>query len=330
MGDIDDVCLNIAIDGFNEDNHLQFCVPLSATKKIMKKKLVGWLLRNGAKRMPEIFWQSEWQLLLPVGNKNMVVRNIGIVSRKFAGSWKTEISCLFRDEDLLERLNSLLNLIVSKSPPVDIPHVPKIASVLDEGQEEEQMDRLLGLFLSSFDHGLPDAGQHVEHAVARPHRFRDHIHEWLRNAVYEPAETINWIKCTNDKCRTQWWRIPRGGLPEWGGDGFTCRDMGHICDDNRSVRQKIQHNEVEEPDLVTDRADGGMHQMFMINDHERLIEAEERFEATVGKAGSEDIPDEDQTEHFQPDIRVSGIPMTADQRSSTEVGKVVKSLSRVN
>jgi hypothetical protein len=57
--------------------------------------------------------------------------------------------------------------------------------------------------------------------------------------------------------------------------------MGHICDDNRSVRQKIQHNEVEEPDLVTDRADGGMHQMFMINDHERLIEAEERFEATT-------------------------------------------------
>jgi hypothetical protein len=53
--------------------------------------------------------------------------------------------------------------------------------------------------------------------------------------------------------------------------------------------------------------------------------------AIVGKAGSEDIPDEDQTEHFQPDIRMSGIPMTADQRSSTEVvGKVMKSLSRVN
>jgi hypothetical protein len=267
MGDIDDVCLDIVIDGFNEGNHLHFCVPLHANTKVTKQKLVGWLARKGAQRMPELFWQSEWQVLLPVGNKDMVVRNIGMVSRKFAGSWKTEISCLFKDEDLLQRLNSILDFIVSKSTPVEILHVPQIASGVDEGQEEEQMDRLLQIFFVSLGGGLPDP----DLVVARPFRVRDHIHEWLHNAVYEPAETINWIKCTNDNCRTEWWRIPRGGLPEWGADGFTCKDMGHICEDDDGVK---------EPDLVPDRADGDMHQMFMMND-QKLLEAEERFEATT-------------------------------------------------
>lgn len=266
-GDID-TCLPILIDAFNQDRiGLSICLPLcffepiipTNASKEMKKKLKKESFKNQTRILgniydsgvlPDTFWQSEWLIIVPDRHEDEL-KNIGTILRTYSNQkWTTQISFLYDDDDLIEKLKALVSVLEFRFEPTDEPpNDPLIVPMSKNADDIPIQERFLSLLVGIYD-GEIDI--HNKDDLPGNYSLRDHVSAWFSCAVYDfDPRAMKWIYCSTDSCINNWWMIPRGANFDSAPKIFTCASMGFICQcqPDRNVRRKLQHqtqNQIEE------------------------------------------------------------------------------------
>ena len=230
--------LDVAIEGYNAGEIHSICLPLTFMTMDQETKrstvIAAVLTKVGsqsADRFLRLFWQSPWQVLIPVTENSAIENVIGVFNEYNGTIWVPVITNMYPIHGVLSDTGEeVLRIIQSNFSMVKTNIEGKCENRGPVMALKERQSVIAGRFLGLLFTPTKSAWEVLSDDTASA--LTVHLHQWIVNAVYNNNNNCKGttsVVCCFPGCSQKLWRQPRGSLATWFEIEFVCAHMGAAC-----------------------------------------------------------------------------------------------------